>query len=129
MIKLVVPESANCPVLVKATAFLVTLAMPDTGVPVGAVITPVAVSIVLPVGTVALSIAMSRVGVAVVSTLAITCEGKKLGRRATWSTKELAQLVSVGFVAAILTGAGFIGAPAASKLLSAWLFIPSGLLA
>ena len=78
-----VPESANCPALVKATAFLVTPAMPDTGVPVGAVMLPVAVSILLPVGTAVLSMAINLVGVAVVSTLAITCEGKKLGRRAT----------------------------------------------
>jgi hypothetical protein len=57
--------------------------MPDTGVPVGAVITPVAVSIVLPTGTAVLSIAINLVGVAVVSILAITCDGKKLGRRDT----------------------------------------------
>ena len=101
--------------------------MPDTGVPVGAVMTPVAVSIVLPVGTAVLSMAINLVGVAVVSILAITCDGKKLGRRETWSTKELAHLSVFKLGAAMLTGAGFIGAPAASKLLSAWLSIPSGL--
>ena len=67
-----VPESANCPALVKATAFLVTPAMPDTGVPVGAVMLPVAVSMVLPVGTAVLSMAINLVGVAVVSILAMT---------------------------------------------------------
>ena len=78
-----VPESANCPALAKAAAFLVTPAMPDTGVPVGAVIAPVAVFMLLPTGTAVLSMAINLVGVAVVSILAITCDGKKLGRRDT----------------------------------------------
>jgi hypothetical protein len=81
--RLLAPDRANCPVLVKGAPPRVTPAMALTAVPIGAVKIPVANATELPVGSAVLSIAIRRVWVTVASTLATTCAGKKLGRRAT----------------------------------------------
>ena len=120
--------------MLKGEPFKVTPAIPLTALPIGTVKMPVSVVILLPVGRPVLFTAISRVGVAVVSTLAMTCAGKKLGRSATWSTKELAHVLVFVWavvmpVVAILLGIWLIGAPDASRILSVWLFMPIGLLA
>ena len=63
---------------------------------------PVVGDTTLPFGVSALSIAISLIGAAEVSILAITCDGKKVGRRATWSTNELAHVFAVGLGGAAL---------------------------
>ena len=97
--RLLAPDSANCPALVNGvveppTMVSVTPVMPVTTAPSGTVMIPVVDTTELPPGSVVLSTATSRVAVVVVSTLATTCAGRRLGRLLTWSSRGLFQ---VGF--------------------------------